>query len=73
MPSSGMWRRVDPVKLTGVSEELSLLLLAHAGSYLADFPTLKKEAIRSSESWFISQDLQGATSQKTAFFKLRTD
>jgi hypothetical protein len=36
MPSSGVWRRVDVVD--------------HAGSSLADFSTLKMEAIRSSET-----------------------
>jgi hypothetical protein len=40
----------------------------HAGSSLADFYTLKKEATRSPKRWFDSQELHGATSQKTAFF-----
>jgi hypothetical protein len=40
---------------------------AHAGSSLADFSTLKMEAIRSSET-SVPQDLHDATSQKTAFF-----
>jgi hypothetical protein len=39
---------------------------AHAGSSLADFPTLNMEAIRFSETP-VSQDLHGTTSQKTAF------
>jgi hypothetical protein len=40
---------------------------AHSGSSLADFSTLKMEAIRSPKRRF-TQDLHGATSQKTAFF-----
>jgi hypothetical protein len=40
----------------------------HAGSSLADFSTLKMEAIRASETSF-TQDLYGATSQKKAFFR----
>jgi hypothetical protein len=39
----------------------------HAGSSLADFSTLKMEAIRSFETSF-TQDLHSVTSQKTAFF-----
>jgi hypothetical protein len=56
MPSSGIWHHVDPVKLNDVSVERiasifsRLLLPAHAGSSLADFSTLKMEAIRSSET-----------------------
>jgi hypothetical protein len=53
MPSSGMWRRVDLV-WTDVSEEriasIFGLATSHAGSSLADFSTLKMEAIRSSET-----------------------
>jgi hypothetical protein len=51
MPSSGMWRRIDLV-WTDVSEEriASMQPRAHPGSSLADFPTLKMEAIRSSET-----------------------
>jgi hypothetical protein len=56
-----MWRSADPVEWTDVSDERiasifsvekseSLLLPAHAGSSLADFSTLKMEAIRSSET-----------------------
>jgi hypothetical protein len=41
----------------------SLLPPTHAGSSLADFSTLKMEAKRR-----FTQDLHGATSQKTAFF-----
>jgi hypothetical protein len=43
MPSSEMWQRADLVWL-------SLQPPAHAGSSLADFSTLKMEAIPSSES-----------------------
>jgi hypothetical protein len=43
---------------------LSLQPPAHAGSSLTDLYTLKMEDIRSSET----QDLHGATSQKTVFF-----
>jgi hypothetical protein len=46
---------------------LSLQPPAHAGSSFADSSTLKMEAIRFSKSRF-TQDLNGATSQKTAFF-----
>jgi hypothetical protein len=67
MPSSGVWRRVDVVDWTDVSEDrtsdptycssmgrlligLVLQLPAQAGSSLADFSTLKMEAIQSSET-----------------------
>jgi hypothetical protein len=40
---------------------------AHAGSSLADFSTLKMEAIRSSETSIHTRST-GATSQKTTFF-----
>jgi hypothetical protein len=46
MPSSGMWRRVDLV-WTDVSE---LQPPAHAGSYLANYSTLKMEAVGSSDT-----------------------
>jgi hypothetical protein len=49
---------------------LALVLLqppAHTGSSLADFSTLKMEAIRYCESLF-TKDLHGATSQKKVFF-----
>jgi hypothetical protein len=47
-----MWRRVDPVKRTDVSEEriASLLQPAQAGFSPADFSAKKMEAIRSSET-----------------------
>jgi hypothetical protein len=41
--------------------------MLQAGSSLADFATLKMEAIRSSKRRF-TQDLHGAKSQKTVFF-----
>jgi hypothetical protein len=41
---------------------------AHAGSSLADFSTLKMEAILPPKRPF-TQDLHGAISQKTEFFK----
>jgi hypothetical protein len=52
MPSSGMWRRVDPVKWTEVSEEriASIFRVAAAGSSLANFSALKMEAICSTET-----------------------
>jgi hypothetical protein len=52
MPSSGIWNCVDLV-WTDVSEEhISIFRVepAHAGSSLADFSTLKIEAIHSSET-----------------------
>jgi hypothetical protein len=48
MPPSVMWCHIDLVR-TDVSEE-PVWQLAHAGSWLADFSTLKVEAIRSSET-----------------------
>jgi hypothetical protein len=41
---------------------------AHAGSLFVDFSTLKMEVIHS-----FTQDLHGATSQKTAFFSFYLD
>jgi hypothetical protein len=61
-----MWRRIDLVNLTDLSEEritsifmveksatedCSLQPPAHAGSSLADFSTMKMEVIPSSETW----------------------
>jgi hypothetical protein len=65
MLSSEMWYRVDIV-YTDVSEER---IAAHVGSSFADFYTLKMEAINFSEASVYTY-LHGATSQKTAFFKL---
>jgi hypothetical protein len=42
---------------------------AHAGSSLADFPTLKWRRYIPPKHWF-TQDLHGAKSQKTAFSTL---
>jgi hypothetical protein len=53
MPSSGIWRRLKPP--------------AHAGSSLADFSTLKMEAIRSSET-LVHTSYTRCHIQKTAFF-----
>jgi hypothetical protein len=63
-----MRRCVDP-EITDVSEERRLTQPpVDAGSPLADFSTLKMEAIRSSET-FVNHDIHSATSQKTTSSK----
>jgi hypothetical protein len=58
-----------PVAVAVLPVAASLQPPAHAGSSLADFSTLKMEAIRSSETSGRSTIfLHGATSQKTTFF-----
>jgi hypothetical protein len=57
MSSSGMWRRVDLVRIDVSEGRIASIFRvekirerAHAGSSLADFSTLKMEVIRPSET-----------------------
>jgi hypothetical protein len=61
-----MWRRVDDFG-TDISEERISSIFKVENSFLADFSTLKMEAIRSSETSVHTTSTHD-TSQETEFF-----
>jgi hypothetical protein len=62
-----MWRRIDLVWTDDLEERGAVQPPAHAGSSLADFLPWRWRRYVNPKRRF-TQDLQGATSQKTTFF-----